>query len=86
MVRWCWVNFQCQGVQHVPQVEVEYSTSWWSGGAMVLGKLQVPGRPSNLDYSRGMGLLRLQNVQVGLFSSIISLFFFPLSGRRPDID
>ena len=22
---------------------------WWSGGAMVLGKLQVPGRPANLD-------------------------------------
>ena len=24
----------------------------WSGGAMVLGKLSVPGRPSNLNYSR----------------------------------
>ena len=24
----------------------------WSGGAMVLGKLPVPGRPTNLDYSR----------------------------------
>ena len=24
----------------------------WSGGAMVLGKLPVPGRPANLDYSR----------------------------------
>ena len=23
-----------------------------SGGAMVLGKLPVPGRPANLDYSR----------------------------------
>ena len=28
------------------------------GGAMVLGKLPVPGRPTNLDYSRA--LLRLQ--------------------------
>ena len=24
----------------------------WSGGAMVLGKLPVPGRPTNLDHSR----------------------------------
>ena len=24
----------------------------WSGGAMVLGKLPVPGRPTYLDYSR----------------------------------
>ena len=24
----------------------------WSGGAMVLGKLPVPGRPANLDHSR----------------------------------
>ena len=24
----------------------------WSGGAKVLGKLPVPGRPTNLDYSR----------------------------------
>ena len=24
----------------------------WLGGAMVLGKLPVPGHPSNLDYSR----------------------------------
>ena len=32
----------------------------WSGGAMVLGKLPVPGRPTNFDYSRARGLLRLQ--------------------------
>ena len=25
----------------------------WMGGAMVLGKLPVPGRPTNLDYSTG---------------------------------
>ena len=27
----------------------------WSGGAKVLGKLPVPGRPTNLDYSRLVG-------------------------------
>ena len=51
---------------------------------MVLGKLSVSGRRTNLDQSRarcGWGLF-------GFFylSSIISLFFLPLSGRRPDID
>ena len=58
---------------------------------MVLGKLPMPGRPTNLDYSRARGLLRLQWVRIGVvwtffLSSIISLFFLPLSGRRPDID
>ena len=24
----------------------------WSGGAKMLGKLPVPGRPTNMDYSR----------------------------------
>ena len=27
----------------------DYSRAGWSGGAMVLGKLPVPGRPTNLD-------------------------------------
>ena len=35
VVRWCWVNFQCRGIY-----------LGWSGGAMVLGKLPVPGRPT----------------------------------------
>ena len=29
-----------------------YNIRGWSGGAMVLGKLPVPGRPTNLDWSR----------------------------------
>ena len=61
----------------------------WSGGAMVLGKLPVPGRPACLDYEYGKGLLRLQWVGVVwtfFLSSIVSLFFLRLSGRRPDID
>ena len=29
-----------------------YSIKEWSGGTNVLGKLSVPGRPTNLDYSR----------------------------------
>ena len=31
----------------------------WSGGVKTLGKLSVPGRPTNLDNSRGKDLLRL---------------------------
>ena len=60
---------------------------------MVLGKVPVPGRLTNLDESRtsDKGLFCLQWVRVGvvwtfILSSIISLFFLPLSGRRPDID
>ena len=49
---------------------------------MVLGKLSVPGRPTNLDYS-----LRLQKVRVGtvwtfFLSSILFLFSLPLSGTE----
>ena len=57
----------------------------------MLCKLPVPGRPTNLGKSRagptalavgaGGGCLDI------FLSSIISLFFLPLSGgRRPDID
>ena len=60
---------------------------------MVLGKLPVPGRPACLDYEwgGGGGLLRLRWVRVGVvwaffLSSVVSLFFLPLSGRRPDVD
>ena len=62
----------------------------WSGGAMVLGKLPVPGRPTIwlkvgqgptvLAVGAGGGCLDI------FLSSIISLFFLPLCGRRPDID
>ena len=57
---------------------------------MVLGKFPVPGRPT--DWIRvGQGPTALAVGAGGgclaIFSlSIISLFFLPLSGRRPDID
>ena len=62
----------------------------WSGRAMVLGKLPVPERPANLEYSRA----RASALAVGagggcldiFFSSLSFLSFLPLSGRRPDID
>ena len=58
---------------------------------MVLGELPVPGRPANLDYSRAGAYCACSGCGWGLFghfflSPIISFFFLPLFGRRPDID
>ena len=63
----------------------------WSGGAKVLSKLSVPGRPTTLDDSRARSYCACSRCGWGLFghfflSSIFSLFFLPLFGRRPDID
>ena len=62
----------------------------WSGGAKVLGKLPVLGRPTNLDYSRARAYCACSRCGWGLFGHFYShlspLFFLPLSGRRPDID
>ena len=62
----------------------------WSGGAMVLGKLPVPGRPT-IWLTVGQGPTALAEGAGGvvwtfLLSSIVSLLFLPLFGRRPDID
>ena len=58
---------------------------------MLLGKLPVLGRPINLDDSRARVYCACSRCGWGLvwtlfLSSIISLFFLSLSGRRPDID
>ena len=58
---------------------------------MVLGKLPVPGRPT-IWVIVGQGPTALAVGAGGvvvwtfLLSSIFSLLFLPLSGRRPDID
>ena len=57
---------------------------------MVLGKLPVPGRPTIL-ITVGQGPTALAVGAVGvvwtfLFSSILSLLFLLLFGRRSDID
>ena len=57
---------------------------------MVLGKLPVPGRPT-IWFTVGQGPTALTAgvggvVWTFLLSSILSLLFLPLSGRRPDID
>ena len=60
---------------------------------MVLAKLPVPGRPTNLEYSRARAYCACRRCGGGggvvwtfFLLSIISLFFLLLSGRRPDID
>ena len=58
---------------------------------MVLGKLPVPGRPTHFDMSRARAYCTCSRCGFGcldifFLSSVISLFFLPLSGRRPDID
>ena len=57
---------------------------------MVLGKLPVPGRPTIL-FTVGQGPSSLVVGAGGvvwtfLLSSILSILFLPLFGRRPDID
>ena len=57
---------------------------------MVLGKLLVPGCPT-VRMIVGQGLFAFAVGAAGvvwtfLLSSVLSLLFFPLSGRRPDID
>ena len=65
----------------------------WVGrmhGAMMLSTLPVLGRPTNLDYSMARvycACSRCGWEYLDIFlSSVISLFFLSLSGRRPDID
>ena len=54
---------------------------------MVLGKLPVPGRPTNLDQNGARAYCACSRCGWTFFlSCIISLLFLPLSGRRPDID
>ena len=58
---------------------------------MVPGKLPVPGHPTYLDYSMARVYCTYSKCRWGLFghfflSSIVSLFFLPLSGRWPDKD
>ena len=47
----------------------------WSGGAVVLGKRSVPGRPTYLDYSRA----RPTALAVGADGSCLDIFFSRLS-------
>ena len=48
----------------------------WSGGAMVLGKLLVPGRPTNLDYSKARAHCACSWCGWGLFGYFSLIYHF----------
>ena len=47
-----------------------------SGGAMVLGQLPVPGRPTNLDYSRARPYCACNRCGWGLFGYFFARLSF----------
>ena len=54
-----------------------FSPLWgWSGDGMVLGKLLVPGRPTNLDYSRARAYCACSRCGWGLFGHFFSVYHF----------
>ena len=59
-----------------------------SGGAMVLGKLPVPGRPTNfIRVGPSVLAVGASGGCLDIFSLVYHFsFFLPVSGRRPDID
>ena len=63
----------------------------WGVVRKVLVQLSVPGRSTNLDYSRARAYSACSGCGWGVvwtffLSSTFSLFFLPLFGRRSDID
>ena len=66
------------------------TTKGWSGGAMVLDKLPVPGRPTIwITVRQGPSALAVgaSGGCLDIFTLIYpSFLFLPLFGRRPDID
>ena len=48
----------------------------WSGGAMVLGKLPVPGRPTNLDKSRARAYCACRRCGWRLFGHFSLVYHF----------
>ena len=51
----------------------------WSDGARVLGKLPVPGRPTNLDLSRARAYCACSRCGWGLLGHFFSGLSFSLS-------
>ena len=51
----------------------------WSGSAMVLGKLPVPGRPTYLEYSTASTFSACSSCGWGLFGHFCSRLSFPFS-------
>ena len=57
----------------------------WSNGATVLGKLLVPGRPTNLDDGRARACCACSRCGWGLFGHFSQVFLFSFLFPR-DVD
>ena len=64
---------------HTMTVLGQMSNRGWPGGAMVLGKLSVPGRPISLDDSRARAYCACSRCGWGLFGHFFSRLFSFLS-------
>ena len=56
---------------HVVKIDILTGLGW-SGGAKVLGKLSVPGRPTYLDYGRARAYCACSRCGRGLFGHFFS--------------
>ena len=63
----------------MPPLPSVVKDSGWSGGAMVLGKLPVPGRPTTLDNSRARAYCACSRCGWGLFGPFFSRLSFLFS-------
>ena len=54
------------------------NTCGWSGGAKVLGKLSVPGRPTTLNYSRARAYCACSRCGLRLFGQFSLVYHFSL--------
>ena len=77
-------NKYCNKVHQEKQLQsfcFSFYYGGWSGGAMVLGKLLVPGRPTGLDYSRARAFCACGRCRWGVghfFCRLSFLFSFSL--------
>ena len=62
-----------------PKSTLPWDTGGRSGGAMVLGKLSVPGRPTNLDYSSARAYCACSRCRWGCLDIFLSSAFSFLS-------
>ena len=83
----CWVLAFAKQLLPLPmlgsclcQTVTSFSYGTWLGGAMVLGKLPVPGRPSNFADSRARAYCACSGCGWGLFGHFtLTYLFSPLS-------
>ena len=65
-------------------ISFRFSLAGWSGGAKVLGNLPVPGRPTNLDYSRARACCACSRCGWGVVWTFFSLIY-PFSSLSPSL-